>query len=39
VPTSSIFVFYFFNKIYREEFDRLVLKRFRGNPHEIELHP
>ena len=39
VPTSSIFVFYFFNKIYREEFDRLVLKRFRGNPSEIELHP
>jgi len=39
VPTSSIFVFYFFNKIYREEFDRLVLKRFRGNPNEIELHP
>jgi hypothetical protein len=29
VPTSSIFVFYFFNKIYREEFDRIVLKRLK----------
>jgi hypothetical protein len=38
VPASSIFLFYFFNKIYREEFDRIVLKRLKTVSNEIELH-
>ena len=39
VPTSSIFVFYFFNKMFREEFNRMgICKRLKAISNEVVVH-
>jgi hypothetical protein len=37
VPTSALFVFYFFNKMFRQEFSKIFLSKLRSTTSEIDL--